>query len=517
MSLIAWWGRINFETQIFIGIICAAGLIFLCLTLMKKKCADNAPTFLTTLGIFATFLAIAKGLLEFDAVNIQRSVPALLESMKTAFWASVFGVGWALLLQIIKMCRGEKQSGNKDASNDENWNQSVLELLNAIRQDNNKNFTNLAEKQKENLRQTLQMSLVGLKNNVLQDFQNNILKYFAQMNKENKKNALEQNLALVQKLKELQEENAQNLNNFSNKNQQALEAIKTDIGRSLDNIHDKAAEIYADMSDEFNEAMQKLLSNQQYQLVEIVALRNENDRNLRALAKAQEESLKQLVEMSFRTVIESLEEVIRDFNNQLTEQFGDNFKELNAAVKDLIVWQENYKEYLDASAKTLDGIALHVEKVGDRFQAVVENSDRLIGDIGAIIQQSEAFIQSAQRLEETLGSVNYQRQAIQEQLATLSSLVSRTADDLPAIEKNILGIAQTMQHSADAFRQQVKDLAESTENQTRALQDGIEDALNQSLTTLGGQLAAMTEKFAHDYNALAEALARISRTAKREW
>ena len=39
-------------------------------------------------------------------------------------------------------------------------------------------------------------------------------------------------------------------------------------------------------------------------------------------------------------VIEALKQVITDFNNNLTEQFGDNFKQLNEAVLHLVEWQE---------------------------------------------------------------------------------------------------------------------------------------------------------------------------------
>ena len=63
----------------------------------NEKAVSFGPTILTTLGIFATFLGIAFGLSEFDANNIQASVPALLGGLKTAFWASVAGVGGALL------------------------------------------------------------------------------------------------------------------------------------------------------------------------------------------------------------------------------------------------------------------------------------------------------------------------------------------------------------------------------------------------------------------------------------
>src|SRR5258708_17111300 len=65
----------------------------------NEKAVSFGPTILTTLGIFATFLGIAFGLSEFDANNIQASVPALLGGLKTAFWASVAGGGGALLLK----------------------------------------------------------------------------------------------------------------------------------------------------------------------------------------------------------------------------------------------------------------------------------------------------------------------------------------------------------------------------------------------------------------------------------
>jgi hypothetical protein len=59
----------------------------------NEKTVEFGPTILTTTGIFLTFLGIAVGLKEFDVSSIQASVPALLGGLKTAFWASVAGVG----------------------------------------------------------------------------------------------------------------------------------------------------------------------------------------------------------------------------------------------------------------------------------------------------------------------------------------------------------------------------------------------------------------------------------------
>src|SRR5688500_9808896 len=75
------------------------------------------PTLLTTLGIFGCFFGVAIGLQDFDTKNIQGSVPELINGIKTAFWASVWGIGAALTLKVrslllgVPVAHGDSQSG----------------------------------------------------------------------------------------------------------------------------------------------------------------------------------------------------------------------------------------------------------------------------------------------------------------------------------------------------------------------------------------------------------------------
>ena len=55
-----------------------------------------------------------------------------------------------------------------------------------------------------------------------------------------------------------------------------------------------------------------------------------------------------------KAIIEELNSVIRDFNEKLTEQFGDNFKQLNSAVEKLVQWQENYRQQMDQLEASLN-------------------------------------------------------------------------------------------------------------------------------------------------------------------
>ena len=71
-------------------------------------------------------------------------------------------------------------------------------------------------------------------------------------------------------------------------------------------------------------------------------LRSDSNERLDALKRAQIESLAKLSELGSKALIEALKEVIANFNQNLNEQFGENFKQLNAAVGQLLVWQQQH-------------------------------------------------------------------------------------------------------------------------------------------------------------------------------
>ncbi|HET7131204.1 MAG TPA: hypothetical protein VFJ95_03110, partial [Gammaproteobacteria bacterium] len=65
-----------------------------------RRAAVMGPTLLTTLGIGFCFFGIALGLVRFDAGDIRGSVPTLIDGIRTAFWVSVFGIGWAITVKL---------------------------------------------------------------------------------------------------------------------------------------------------------------------------------------------------------------------------------------------------------------------------------------------------------------------------------------------------------------------------------------------------------------------------------
>ncbi len=75
-------------------------------------------------------------------------------------------------------------------------------------------------------------------------------------------------------------------------------------------------------------------------------MRQESRDGLVTLKTSFDDFLKSAAENNSKALIQALQEVIRDFNAKINEQFGDNFKQLNAAVEKILVWQEKYRQQL---------------------------------------------------------------------------------------------------------------------------------------------------------------------------
>jgi len=82
--------------------------------------------------------------------------------------------------------------------------------------------------------------------------------------------------------------------------------------------------------------------------------------NQREMIETLKKSINDIANSANAEIIVSLEQVVKQFNSQLNEQFGQNFTELNNAVKELNAWQHNYKNQ----------IGMHDESIKVNFEQV---------------------------------------------------------------------------------------------------------------------------------------------------
>jgi len=381
-------------------------------TMYSQKVVNQGPTLLTTIGIFSTFLGIALGLLNFNADDVQGSVPALLEGMKTAFFASVVGVGAALTIKFRSFILGVPHSRGPSGETGEATAEQLAALLKGIQQ-----------------------ALVG-----------------------------NEDSSLITQMK---------------------------------------------------------LSRQ-----------DTNDR-LDALKAAQNEALQKLSEMGSKALVEALRDVIKDFNARITEQFGENFRHLNEAVARLLVWQHQYKDYIDTASKRHDEVVTAMESASSHFS-------ELVGAAGN-------FTRIADDLRASIGSADNQQKALVKILSDLSHLLNSASGRLPQIEEKIIGITQQLSKAMEEnqrmlsasinetgavlktsvqsatqsltsanqdFNKQMSELAQKTKEQIARLDTALSEELTKSLESLGRQLATLSERFVADYTPLTERLRRLLDVAR---
>ena len=72
-------------------------------------------------------------------------------------------------------------------------------------------------------------------------------------------------------------------------------------------------------------------------------------------------------------IIEELKAVIREFNEKISEQFGENFKQLNEAVGKLLDWQERYREHIETLEQNFEKALRAISSADESIKSISVN------------------------------------------------------------------------------------------------------------------------------------------------
>jgi hypothetical protein len=305
--------------------------------------------------------------------------------------------------------------------------------------------------------------------------------------------------------------------------------------RNAPGVVDSNLEVTAgDMVAQLKEITRALVGGEEGSLISQLKLfrQDANDR-LDALKIAQTEALAKLSEMGSKALVEALRDVIKDFNQKITEQFGDNFKELNTAVGQLLTWQQQYKS--------------QIESIVQRLGVVTQVMTQATSEYSTLVQKSGVFTNVAADLSSMLRTLNDDRARLQTVSAELAKLLVSAQGSLPQVEQKVLsltdqlttavsenqkriGVALTdnatairnsIQSSnesmASAHKQnmsQISELVEKTKQQVTVLDRALSEELEKSLNSLGRQLTALSEHFVKDYTPLTRSLKQLVEAAR---
>lgn len=226
-----------------------------------------------------------------------------------------------------------------------------------------------------------------------------------------------------------------------------------------------------------------------------------------------------LAKSATEAVIEALRQVIVDFNKNLTEQFGDNFKRLDESVQKLVIWQAQYIEQLTQMAeqygegvKAIDHTREAVERIGEStasippslesLQAVIQTNQHQIQELQ---RHLDVFIQMRDKATEAVPQIKAYLEKVGEQMEEAARTLSQTMaegatefkDSVEQTNVSMRKLADNVQNEAEAVSEvlsdTVKDVRSGVTDMLHRLEDGAK-SLQTSLDTAVGQITRNVEQ-----------------------
>lgn len=239
--------------------------------------------------------------------------------------------------------------------------------------------------------------------------------------------------------------------------------------------------IFGNKEDNIEEAEKvlNLLKNQNNSLLDIkrgISSDNEDSltSHMQKLRLDFSDFAKNQAKMNIEELQKSLEYVIQSFNDQMQEQFGENFKELNKAVFKLVEWQENYHKQIEYMVNTID-----------QTNSAVENSKQIIQDISE--KYSETY-KLTEDFEAAIKLLNDENKILMENVENFSKLANEANNAMPLIEKQLSDLTTGFKLTIEGSLKDIKDSAkESSDTMTRAMKesaDGMSSSIKSSIDTI---------------------------------
>lgn len=280
----------------------------------------------------------------------------------------------------------------------------------------------------------------------------------------------------------------------------------------------------ADIHDVLTEIRRGIASDGDASLVtQVQKLRTSVQDGNDALMREFRQFAEHMTENNQRAVIEALEAVIRDFNTQLTEQFGENFKQLNVAVGRLVEWQEQYRLQMIKLAEQLDLGAQAIERSGAALAEVKSHAEAIPEAISSLSPAMQTLLKETTRLEAQLQAVAELRTSAIEAFPIIEENLNRigaTIQDLSRETNNNFSTqTERMEQNLNSIGTSLQEMSRQTNDnfdaQTKRIEEELQKELQEALNMLGSNLATLTDKFVGDYGHLADKLTRLAEMVDR--
>ena len=488
-----------------------------------------APALMTSIGVLGTFYGIFLGLQDFDVSNIDRSVPILLEGMKTAFLTSLIGMAGMLIFKLLQSVFARKaqtaaavtagdllqelQATRKDARED------VKRLISALAGDGDASISTQLSK----LRTNNQDQLAEVRNMAREDATKlqTAFRDFAQTMAENNSKALIEALREViadfnTKISEQFGENFKHLNEavgrllaWQDENMRQLAAMTEQfeqVRRGIESSRDAVA-IIAHESASIPPTMEALetavgaakLQVQELELhlaafahlkreaTEAFPVVRENLASLTGSMRDGAEAVNTIAQKTASTA-EAAAELLRQSVERQTQNHQAAADELRSALS---AQSDAYRQ-IEAEFRSLESVtARSVEALRSGVEVAVKEG------ISAITRSVEAQKSEINTLIK--GTSDQFKTAVTSTGEALTGAIREHSENMrKSFAEFNLGMENSLRTSSDKLGKQIESLDQQMENE-----------LKRAIESMGRKLGGISERLAADYQPLTENIRKM--------
>ncbi|EHO11882.1 MULTISPECIES: hypothetical protein [Myroides] len=451
---------------------------------------DFIPNLFPTLGILFTFVGIAMGLWNFDSNNIEKSIPELMNGLKTAFLVSIFGVFLLVVFSFITNIKKKK-------------------LEEGILSDETQAINNLIEVIKE------------LRNDFASTDENgNSIKpgnVFRDIYKESQKqsNALQtfsSDLALT-----VSAGFEQILNNPTEGVVAELKLVKTEIENLGNKLKDPATDMTQNIVKELQESMGKMM--EEFKTSMSGDTKNEMERLARLLGQAggsltefptKLQNMTDNLNENFR----GLQEVVQQISKQTLSQSEESTSQMKQQVEDMSEILRSKVGDLQSGQQTLITEQSKNLQVSENLLSAFNTSIEKMNGLSIEVNSSISKLHQAQT---ELEKVTFVFRNVSQEINTSSSRFGESQNEFSKysnqfLENNSNTIIE-IQKSLESAKDVSADYAQKFEIIEKGLQDifgKITIGLKDYQATVSGSLETYLGKYTDALTKTAESLAGAS-------
>jgi acyl carrier protein phosphodiesterase len=448
------------DSQINIFILGAILLLAIIDIIFKK----NLKSQIVSLGVLGTFIGIFIGLQDFNPEDMKNSINSILFGLKTAFFTSIVGMGTALVLSTIQKIFSKKLDNATQES-------LLLEI--------SKKFDKLEKIESSNDTDRVVFELKQLQK-VQINTQNETVKIYNEIKKSSKSEKI-----LLEIYKKL--DSTQDTDKIIKELQQ-LRMVQTDT-------RDKSVKIYRSIDE-----LRANSNRENQKLIEIL------DSNFSKMNNSLEIAIDKLSKGATEEIIRALEHVIKEFNNELQNSFGDNFIQLNEAVVNLLEWQSNYKIHIE-----------HIEKHLNISSSSIEKSKE---SLEIISSKNEAIIDVYKQLKNIINIYYHQIKELNQHLETYSNLSDNAENMFLNITKNISKTTEEFKNLTDEISSSNQEQKESFLSDNKEIKKAHSDLTKHIKDENSNQAKYNSELFhksSEDFSNLAKTISLSNQNQKESF